>query len=83
MSHITELIEYKQVADELHAVLIRCCGDTSTDSWHTMHSSVVNDERARLDSMLKAHIRVATSHKAAQIAATSLIGMKGNTVEHL
>jgi hypothetical protein len=39
MEHKTEVVEVQHVADTLIAVRLRCCGDESTDSVHTIEVS--------------------------------------------
>jgi len=82
MIHTTELIEVKHVADEILAVLVRCCGDPKTDSWHTMHASVYTDESKLAASISSAHKRVAGTHIAHLAAQSKLESLKGSTVEH-
>ena len=40
-THASKLIGRKKLTDGQFAVLIRCCGDQTTDSWHTL--SVTKD----------------------------------------
>lgn len=81
-NHVTEIVGVQHVADELLAVCLRCCGDGKTDSWHTMHISVVADDQKRADSLSGAHRRVANTHKAYHAAKELLDSLKGTTVEH-
>ena len=37
MSHTATIQEVKQLGDGAVSVRIRCCGDATTDSWHTMY----------------------------------------------
>jgi len=82
MTHTTELIDVKHVADELLAVKVRCCGDEKTDSWHTMHATVYTDESKLQESLQHAHTRVAETHKAHIAAQAHLETLKGSTVQH-
>lgn len=46
MTHKAQAIEHKQISDSGISVRVRCCGDASTDSWHTIMdvSSLTSDE---------------------------------------
>lgn len=39
MEHKTEVIEVQHLADTMVAVRLRCCGDATTDSVHTIEVS--------------------------------------------
>lgn len=82
MAHTTEIVETKQIADELFAVRFRCCGDEKTDSWHTMHTSVVTDSGKLADSLSWKHSTVAANHEAANVAAAYLQTLIGTSVDH-
>lgn len=59
MEHKTEVIEVQHLADTMVAVRLRCCGDESTDSVHTIEVSgdlAEADLQAWLDGR-HAHVR--------------------------
>lgn len=37
MAHEAKQVHLKDVGDGAIAVLMRCCGDSSTDQWHTLY----------------------------------------------
>lgn len=82
MAHTTEIVEVKHVADELLSVLVRCCGDEKTDSWHTMHADVYVDDSKLQASLEHAHNRVRQTHAAHLAAIEKLDSLKGQKVEH-
>jgi len=82
MTHTTEIVDVKHVADELLAVKVRCCGDEKTDSWHTMHATVYTDEAKLQEGLQRAQKRVADVHKAHLAAQSKLESLKGSKVEH-
>lgn len=82
MSHTTEIIDVKHIADEILAVCVRCCNDTKTDSWHSMHASVYTDEAKLAESLTAAHKRVAGTHEAHIAAQDKLEALKGQKVQH-
>jgi len=61
MSHKAEVIEVKELTDEDVAYKVRCCGDKSTDSWHS--AKITADHTASLDAHTQ---RVAELHAAKQ-----------------
>jgi hypothetical protein len=77
MTHTTEIVEWKQVNDGQFSVMVRCCGDASTDSWHTMAANVVTDDARRQES-INAHLAfVSGNHEAALRAAVKLADLVG------
>jgi hypothetical protein len=52
-----------------------------TRSWHTMHSSVINDETKLADSLKWKHTNVAANHEAALQAEAQLQGLVGIPVQ--
>ncbi len=83
MSHTTEIVEYKKVANGLVAALIRCCGNASTDHWHTMAVSVAADPVTRAASIAPQRDFVAAQHEQAIQAEAGLIDdVTAPPVEH-
>lgn len=80
MSHKTEIVDYKKLANDQFAVLIRCCDDHL--HWHTMHSSVVIDPQKMADSIGWARNLAAENHEASVRAEEKLKAMIGETVDH-
>ena len=79
MSHQTEIVGYKKINNGQFAVCIRCCGNASTDSWHTMAANVMADPKKRKDSIKAARARTAKAHGdalKAEEAAIELMGKK-------
>ena len=75
--HTVEITNHKQLSNGQLAVLGRCCGDDSTQSWHTMASAVVTDPTKLQDSLNWFHNRVATEHEAmiqSKVIVANLIG---------
>lgn len=63
MSHQAEVIEVREAGDGVLAVRVRCCGDPSTDSVHTLHQLERDD--AVLDQEIADNVaRVETLHQA-------------------
>lgn len=73
MSHTTEIIEYRKVSNGQVAARIRCCGNASTDHWHTMAVSVASDPAARAASLGQQRDFVATQHDQAIQAESGMI----------
>lgn len=81
MAHVTEIVEYKKLSDSEFAVLIRCCDGHL--HWHTMHSSVVNEEAKLQESVEWARNLAAANHDAALQAEKALKELTGSKKEHL
>ena len=79
MNHQTEIVGYKKINNGQFAVCLRCCGNPSTDSWHTMAAAVMASPKARKESIKNARARVAKEHEdalKAEEAAIELMGKK-------
>jgi hypothetical protein len=59
-THTPEIVETKELTDDQVAYLIRCCGDPSTDSWHTISVLCPNHEEQLVDRKAT----VAAKHEA-------------------
>lgn len=80
MTHTTEIVQYKKLSNGQFSYCVRCCGNQSTDSWHTLDFSGDPAERARaLDA---ARQRVASEHDAAVKAEAEILEQMGKTEEH-
>lgn len=60
MAHTVEILEIKEVSDELVSYRLRCCGEELSDTWHTL-SVLIPDHDGQLESR-KAEI--AARHQA-------------------
>lgn len=58
--HTTEVVEVKEVSDELVSHRIRCCGEEITDSWHTVSVHAADHDA----SLEEAKTRVQKTHEA-------------------
>lgn len=56
--------------------------ETDTRSWHTMHSTVVNNVDQLAASIDWKHTTVATNHEAALQAATRITALVGSSKKH-
>ena len=68
MDHTTEVVETKQVADSMIAVKIRCCGDASTDSWHSLETSSQQTDEERQAWLDERLLQVQATHENCQVA---------------
>jgi len=67
MEHKTKIVAKKKLADGQLAVLLRCCDDQTTDSWHTLHFNK-NTKPADVDAWLAdRHQHVQDGHEAARL----------------
>jgi hypothetical protein len=73
LSHTTEIVEYKKISNGQVSCLIRCCGNASTDHWHTMAVSVASDPVARAASLAPQRDFVANQHEQANKAESGMI----------
>jgi len=80
MSHSTEIIEYKKLSNGQFAVRIRCCGNESTDHWHTM--VFLHDPVERAANLEKIKQLVADQHEAARQTESEFIGKMGEVTKH-
>ena len=80
MTHTTEIVAYKKLSNGQYSYCIRCCGNASTDSWHTMDAAT--DPTSRAASISAARVRVATEHEATTQAETEIVEEMGKTAEH-
>jgi hypothetical protein len=74
MPHSTEIVEVKKLSNGQVAAKIRCCGDASTDHWHTMAVQVASDPETRKASLDPQRQFVAEQHEHAIKAAEGLLG---------
>lgn len=83
MPHATEIVEVKKLSNGQVAAKIRCCGDASTDHWHTMAVQVASDPDSRKASIDPVRQFVADQHEHAINAADGLLGdVAAPPVEH-
>lgn len=80
MTHLTEIVGYKKLSDEQFSVLIRCCGNASTDHWHTM--TFVADQSQREINLNLERDKVAARHQAAVEGEGVAIALMGHTQDH-
>jgi len=81
--HATEIVEVKKLSNGQVAAKIRCCGDASTDHWHTMAVQVASDLDSRKASLDPIRQFVAEQHEHAIKAADGLLGdVSAPPVEH-
>ncbi len=72
MEHKTEVVEVQHVSDTMIAVRLRCCGDESTDSVHTIEVSGEHTE-ADLQAWLDGrHVHVQGMHDKRETAKAFL-----------
>jgi hypothetical protein len=67
MSHTIEIIDTKELSDEHVAYLFRCCGDPTTDSWHTisvLHEPTKEDPRTHDEVLEEMKTKHAAKHEA-------------------
>ena len=66
MEHTARIIEKKKLADGQIAVLMQCCDDPSTNSWHTLSitKDTTTDEVSAWVADAEQHVQ--DSHSAAQ-----------------
>ena len=81
MKHTAEVVEYKKLSNGQFSVLIRCCANPSTDSWHTMAAEVLADKKKRKESISSAMLRVAKQHEDAMKASEAGVEMMGESKE--
>jgi hypothetical protein len=62
MEHRTEVIDVQHLADTMIAVKLRCCGDESTDSVHTIEVSGEQSEPDLWAWLEGCHARVRELH---------------------
>lgn len=83
MAHTTEIVEYKKLSNGLVAALIRCCGNASTDHWHTMAVQIASDPVARKASLDPKREFVAAQHEHALLSESGLIeDIHADPIEH-
>lgn len=78
--HTTEIVEFRKINDEQYSVLIRCCGNSATDHWHTM--AYLADKTQRMANLDVERQKVAERHAAAIEAHAEAIDLMGDTQEH-
>lgn len=62
MSHITEVVAIQKLNNGQISVCVRCCGNPSTDHWHTMAAEVCGDTNRKQESIAFAHKYCAEQH---------------------
>lgn len=84
MSHVTEVVGFKKLSSGKFSLMIRCCGNPSTDWPHEMTAEDVADDEKRFASIGEARQKCAELHEAAQQAEQKLINeVSAPPVEHL
>lgn len=85
MPHTTEIIAIQKMNNGQISVCIRCCGNPSTDHWHTMAHEVSGDPEKRKASIAQYHDYVAQQHSNMEKAMAGMsldIGTEEMTKEH-
>lgn len=81
MAHATKIVETKSVTSDASAILVRCCDDPTTDSWHTIHW-IDNKSDAEITAEVQDHAtRVASRHAGKALGDTVLAGLIGQETE--
>lgn len=60
MEHQVQVVEVKELSDELVSYRLRCCDDELSDSWHTMSVHVLDHDEslgARMQEIAARHQR--------------------------
>lgn len=63
VKHQTEIVAFKKLSNGQFSLCLRCCGNPSTDSWHTVAASVMASPKKRKESIKFAKERVAKEHE--------------------
>lgn len=71
--HTTEVVITQKLNNGQIAFCIRCCGDPSTDHWHTMAASVAGDPEQRKASVDAQHDFCARQHADIQKAVSDAV----------
>ena len=74
--HTTQIVNTKVISDESVAVLIRCCNDPSTDSWHTLQVSAATAAADVTAWQTDALTAVQNKHAARNNAGNLLTGLQ-------
>lgn len=72
MTHAAKQIHIKELSDGAIAVHMRCCGDESTDQWHTLYVKPETTEREISDFLAYAKTSCERMH-AARCKARAII----------
>jgi len=72
MEHVSKIIEKKKLSDGQIAVLIRCCEDVTTDSWHTLTLTTDTAPDDVTAWLVERKANVQTQHAASLAAAAVL-----------
>lgn len=67
MSHAIEIVETKELSDELVSYKLRCCGDPTTDACHTisvLHEPTKEDPRTHDEVLEEMKVKHAAKHEA-------------------
>lgn len=73
MAHVTEVVATQKLNNGQIAFCIRCCGNPSTDHWHTMPASVAADPDERKESLDVQHDFCAQQHAQMEKATVDTI----------
>lgn len=81
MKHLAEIVAYNKLSNGQFSFCLRCCGNASTDSWHTLDSAVLSNPKKKKASMAAAAERVAKEHEAAKKAEEAAVELMGQNLE--
>jgi hypothetical protein len=73
MAHVTEIVATQKLNNGQVSVCIRCCGNPSTDHWHTMTHDVLGDTEKRKASVEQYHDFTARQHANMEKAASEMV----------
>lgn len=85
MAHTTEVVATQTLNNGQISFCIRCCGNPSTDHWHTMAATVAGDPEKRKASVNEQHDFCANQHALMQKAVADSvleIGTEAMRKEH-
>jgi len=79
MAHTTEIINVQHLADTQVAVTLRCCGDATTDSAHTIDVNVDQTDADRQAWLDERHTHVQGLHANRDAAKAFFESLKKKT----
>ena len=82
MTHTTEIVGYKKLSNGQMNVVIRCCGDPSTDWNHTMAAEVLATPEKRSKSIDAARQLAVKAHQERVDAEAAAVSLMGESVDH-
>ena len=82
MTHTVEVAQYKKLSNGQVSLCLRCCGNASTDHWHTMDVSVASDPEKRAASLEPIRAFISQQHDAAIKAEAGALAELGNISQH-